>query len=111
MELILILLILTIMFLLMVLILPPNYRSYFSAYPSDHFNIGAQTDACASHCFKIGGRVADDNDCCDCQATEYTGGVIIGKEGNYEKLFRRCMCNRGHPNHCFKESTNLLLSQ
>jgi hypothetical protein len=60
-------------------------------------------DICKGHCLRnSSGQVEDAWDCCQCMATVYA---------KYNKGFRKCMCNLGYGDFCFKPVTNLLLSQ
>ena len=58
---------------------------------------------CSVHCIKNqSGDLENAYGCCDCAATI---------EDEYEPNFQLCMCDLGYENYCFKQSTDLLLSQ
>lgn len=60
-------------------------------------------DDCSTHCNKYGSIF----DCCDCLAS----GEYITNNGGFNIRKRKCLCEAGYDNYCYRPVTNLLLSQ
>lgn len=63
---------------------------------------GLSIGECAVQC--SGGDVFG---CCQCQSS----GLTITNTDNYNSRYRKCLCDSGYHDYCYKPVTNFLLSQ